>query len=68
MLRVAKLTDAEDVLGQVAAGLEDYYSGSGEAPGVWVGALAGELSLVGVVAGEGLRALIDRVDRPLGQR
>ena len=33
MLRVSKLTDAEYVLEQVAGGLEDYYLGSGEAPG-----------------------------------
>ena len=60
MLRLAKLTDAEYVLGQVAAGLEDYYLGSGEAPGVWTGRLAGELGLAGVVDGDDLRALIDR--------
>jgi conjugative relaxase-like TrwC/TraI family protein len=60
MLRLAKLTDAEYVLEQVAGGLEDYYLGSGEAPGVWSGRLAGQLGLVGVVAADGLRALIDR--------
>ena len=37
VLRLAKLTDAEYVLDQVAAGVEDYYLGSGEAPGVWTG-------------------------------
>jgi hypothetical protein len=40
VLRLAKLTDAEYVLRQVAGGLEDYYLGSGEAPGVWSGRLA----------------------------
>jgi conjugative relaxase-like TrwC/TraI family protein len=60
MLRLAKLTDAEYVLEQVAGGLEDYYLGSGEAPGVWSGRLAGQLGLVGVVEAEGLRALINR--------
>ncbi len=52
MLRLAKLTDAEYVLTQVAAGLEDYYLGSGEAPGVWAGGLAGQLGLEGVVGAE----------------
>lgn len=60
MLRLAKLTDAEYVLRQVAGGLEDYYLGSGEAPGVWSGRLAAQLGLAGVVEGDGLRALIDR--------
>jgi conjugative relaxase-like TrwC/TraI family protein len=60
MLRLAKLTDAEYVLRQVAGGLEDYYLGSGEAPGVWAGELAGRLGLVGVVEGEDLRTLIGR--------
>ncbi len=60
MLRLAKLTDAEYVLRQVAGGLEDYYLGSGEAPGVWSGGLAEQLDLVGVVGGDDLRALIDR--------
>ena len=60
MLRLSKLTDAEYVLGQVAGGLEDYYLGAGEAPGVWSGRLAGELGLVGVVGAAELRALIER--------
>lgn len=60
MLRLAKLTDAEYVLGQVAAGLEDYYLGHGESPGVWSGKLAAKLGLTGLVAGDDLRALIDR--------
>jgi conjugative relaxase-like TrwC/TraI family protein len=60
VLRLAKLTDAEYVLRQVAGGLEDYYLGSGEAPGVWTGRLAGQLGLAGVVEADGLRALIDR--------
>jgi conjugative relaxase-like TrwC/TraI family protein len=60
VLRLAKLTDAEYVLRQVAGGLEDYYLGSGEAPGVWSGGLAARLGLAGVVEGDVLRALIDR--------
>ncbi len=68
MLRLAKLTDAEYVLDQVAAGLEDYYLGSGEAPGVWTGRLAARLGLEGVVGAEDLRALIDRVILTAGRR
>ncbi|MGH9058425.1 MAG: relaxase domain-containing protein, partial [Acidimicrobiales bacterium] len=67
MLRIAKLTDAEYVLEQVAAGLEDYYLGAGEAPGVWAGRLAGRLDLEGVVAGDDLRALIDRLQPGTGE-
>lgn len=66
MLRLAKLTDAEYVLGQVAAGLEDYYLGYGESPGVWSGKLAARLGLDGVVAGDDLRALIDRIHPTTG--
>lgn len=60
MLRLAKLTDAEYVLREVAGGLEDYYLGCGEAPGVWSGRLADQLGLAGVVGADDLRALIDR--------
>jgi conjugative relaxase-like TrwC/TraI family protein len=67
VLRLAKLTDAEYVLRQVAGGLEDYYLGSGEAPGVWTGRLAGQLGLVGVVDGDDLRALIDHRDPATGE-
>lgn len=66
MLRISKLTDAEYVLEQVAGGLEDYYLGKGEAPGVWAGSLAGRFELEGVVGAEELRALIDRVDPDTG--
>ncbi|MBO0748448.1 MAG: relaxase domain-containing protein, partial [Acidimicrobiaceae bacterium] len=66
MLRISKLTDAEYVLEQVAGGLEDYYLGKGEAPGVWTGALAAGLGLEGVVGAEELRALIDRLDPNTG--
>ena len=68
MLRLAKLTDAEYVLDQVAAGVEDYYLGSGEAPGVWTGRLAEQLGLVGVVEADDLRALIDGCHPDSGER
>jgi conjugative relaxase-like TrwC/TraI family protein len=58
MLRITKLADAEYLLRQVAVGVEDYYMGSGEAPGVWQGRLAAELSLAGVVEADQLRGLL----------
>jgi len=58
VLRIAKLADAEYLLRQVALGIEDYYMGSGEAPGVWQGDLAAELGLAGVVEADHLRSLL----------
>ena len=58
MLRITKLADAEYLLGQVALGIDDYYVGAGEAPGVWQGRLAAELGLAGVVEADALRALL----------
>ena len=66
MLRISKLTDAEYVLRDVAGGLEDYYLGLGEAPGVWFGGLARELGAEGVVEAEWLRAVIDARDPTSG--
>ena len=40
------------------ANVEDYYMGSGEAPGVWQGGLAAEFSLAGVVDADQLRSLL----------
>ena len=45
-------------LSQVASGLEDYYSGRGEAAGSWAGHAASALGLTGEVAGDGLRAVL----------
>lgn len=58
MLTITKLADAEYLIGQVALGIDDYYVGSGEAPGVWHGDLADELGLVGVVDADALRAVL----------
>jgi conjugative relaxase-like TrwC/TraI family protein len=58
MLRIAKLSDAEYLIGQVALGIDDYYLGAGEAPGVWHGDLAADLGLSGVVDADQLRALV----------
>ena len=54
VLSVAKLTPGQEGYYErsVAAGIDDYYAGRGESPGVWVGRGAAELELDGVV-GEG---------------
>ncbi len=62
MLSVIKIADAEYPLGQVALGIEDYYLGVGEAPGVWAGRWSAELGLEGVVEAGQLRALVNGVD------
>jgi conjugative relaxase-like TrwC/TraI family protein len=59
MLTVTKLRDAEYVLGSVALGVEEYYVGEGEAPGVWTGRWAAALGLEGMVEADDLRALLD---------
>ncbi|MCA1844160.1 MAG: relaxase domain-containing protein, partial [Actinobacteria bacterium] len=58
MLRIAKLANARYLLDQVAVGVEDYYMGAGEAPGVWHGQLAAGLGLTGVVEADHLEALL----------
>ena len=59
MLTLVKLTNAEYLITSVASGLEDYYMGSGEAPGVWHGRWAKELNLTGVVGDDQLRAIVE---------
>ena len=58
MLRITKLADAEYLIAQVAMGIDEYYVGGGEAPGVWQGRLAAELGLAGVVEADALRSLL----------
>ncbi len=45
-------------LSQVASGLDEYYTGAGEAPGVWVGNGVESLGLVGEVEPADLRAVL----------
>src|SRR5262245_89354 len=54
MLTVAKLSPGQEAYYErsVAGGIDDYYAGRGESPGVWVGQGAAEIELDGVV-GEG---------------
>src|SRR6266511_576047 len=51
MLLVSKLSPGQEAYYErsVAAGIDDYYAGRGESPGVWVGHGAAELELEGVV-------------------
>jgi conjugative relaxase-like TrwC/TraI family protein len=54
VLSVSKLSPGQEAYYErsVADGIDDYYAGRGESPGVWVGRGAAELELEGVV-GEG---------------
>jgi conjugative relaxase-like TrwC/TraI family protein len=71
MLSVAKLTLGQEAYyeQQVARGLDDYYAGRGESPGIWAGSGAAELELVGVVddgdLGTLLRGVNPATDEPL---
>src|SRR5215218_9800720 len=60
VLSVAKLTPGQERYYErsVAAGLDDYYAGRGESPGIWTGRGAPELALEGVVQDGQLGALI----------
>jgi conjugative relaxase-like TrwC/TraI family protein len=61
VLSVAKLTPGQESYYErsVAAGLDDYYAGRGESPGVWTGRGAAALGLEGVVR-EGQLSLLIR--------
>ena len=54
MLSIGKLGQgqADYYLQAVAQGIEDYYTGAGEAPGGWTGSAADELDVFGQVEGE----------------
>src|SRR5436305_13833912 len=64
MLSVAKLTLGQEAYyeQQVARGLDDYYAGRGESPGIWTGRGAAELELVGVVGDGDLGTLLRGVN------
>jgi len=66
VLTITKLKGAEYLIASVADGMEDYYMGAGEAPGVWRGAWAAELGLEGVVRAEALRALVNGLEPNAG--
>ncbi len=62
MLTITELRDAEYVISSVALGLDEYYAGIGEAPGIWTGRFAPHLGLEGVVDAEDLRAVVEGHD------
>jgi conjugative relaxase-like TrwC/TraI family protein len=66
MLSVAKLTPGQERYYEhsVAAGIDDYYAGRGESPGIWTGQGAAAVGLEGVVEDGQLGTLI-RGDHPL---
>jgi conjugative relaxase-like TrwC/TraI family protein len=59
VLTVTALTDGEYLLSSVALGIDEYYAGVGEAPGVWSGGWSAELGVAGMVESDQLRLLID---------
>jgi conjugative relaxase-like TrwC/TraI family protein len=71
VLSVAKLTLGHEAYyeQQVVRGLDDYYAGRGESPGIWAGRGTSELELVGVVEdgdlGTLLRGLNPATEQPL---
>ncbi len=70
VLSVAKLAPGQEAYyeASVAQGVDDYYAGRGESPGVWVGAGAAELGLVGVIAEGALGTLMRGEDPSSGAR
>jgi TrwC relaxase len=60
MLSVSKLSPGQEAYYErsVADGIDDYYAGRGESPGVWAGRGAAELELEGVVEDGQLGRLI----------
>jgi len=64
MLSVAKLTLGQEAYyeQQVARGLDDYYAGRGESPGLWAGSRAPGLGLVGVFEDGDLGTLLRGID------
>ena len=61
MLSIGKLGvgQADYYLQAVGQGIEDYYTGAGEAPGRWLGAASDELRLSGEVEADALRAVLN---------
>ena len=70
MLSVAKLTLGQEAYyeRQVARGLDDYYAGRGESPGIWAGGGSTGIGLVGVVGDEELGTLLRGVNPATEER
>ena len=60
MLNIGKVLGGKEsyYLDQVARSQQDYYTGAGEAPGVWMGTAATELGIAGEVSDDGLRRVL----------
>ncbi len=69
MLSIGKLGYGQEgyYLETVAAGIEDYYVGRGEAPGRWLGTMGTELGLEGQVGAETLREILAGHDPSTGE-
>jgi TrwC relaxase len=70
MLSVAKLTPGQEGYYErsVAAGIDDYYAGRGESPGIWAGGGSAGLGLVGVVEDGDLGTLLRGVNPANAER
>lgn len=67
MLNIGKLASGQqEYYLSVAAGVEDYYLGKGEAPGRWLGSASAELGLWAQVDAEDLRAVLSLKDPRTG--
>ena len=71
VLSIAKFSSAPDpaayYLEVIANERDDYYLGSGEVPGRWIGRGAGHLGLTGVVEADALRAVLEGSDPSSGK-
>jgi conjugative relaxase-like TrwC/TraI family protein len=70
VLNIAKPVrgQADYYLDAVARSQEEYYSGSGEAPGYWLGGAAEELGLAGAVTEDGLHRMLNGAHPATGER
>ena len=66
VLNVTPLRDAEYLISSVALGIDEYYLGAGEAPGVWQGRSATSFGLQGTVEADELRSLVNGVHPTTG--
>jgi len=69
VLSIGKLAQGQEAyyVETVAEGAEEYYVGSGEAPGRWMGRSAARLELAGDVDGGDLAALLGHLDPRTGE-
>jgi conjugative relaxase-like TrwC/TraI family protein len=60
VLNIGKVLGGKEsyYLDQVARSQQDYYTGAGEAPGLWMGTAATELGIAGEVSDDGLRRVL----------